>query len=131
MAVHCRFHEDSQHIIVPLPEPSRFLSLPQMLDVGPEQLDDVCIVHGTPTEPVTTPAVILRLWSRPTPDGPQIMASMAVIRPDRAGYLVNPVTHATDTDLRTALDNAIALARARKLETILVNPDLDGVPGSN
>ena len=102
-----------------------------MADVDPEQLDDVRIVHGTPTEPGTGPAVILRLWSRTTLDGPQVMASMAVIRPDRAGYLVNPVTHAAGTDLRTALDNAIALARARKLDTILVNPDLDDFPGSH
>lgn len=92
--------------------------------------DGIRVSKGTPTAPIARPTLLLRVWrlaGRPADDS-CAMASLHVVRPGRAGYVVKELLAATALAPGAALAQAIAIARRGDVADIYVNADVAKIP---
>ncbi|HEX7080527.1 MAG TPA: hypothetical protein VF329_05895 [Gammaproteobacteria bacterium] len=91
--------------------------------------DGVRVIQGTPTSPLKGPALFLRLW-RVAPPGekPRTLASLAMARPARTGYIVKDLIADMELGPKEALDKAVAIAKRGDVSEVYVNADLSKLP---
>ncbi|HUO66653.1 MAG TPA: hypothetical protein VMV37_03905 [Gammaproteobacteria bacterium] len=91
--------------------------------------DGVQVIQGTPQEPITRATLFLRLWRAPGPKNTEVTrATLSMVRPGRAGYVVKELIPDMDLGPQAALDKAIAIAKRGDVATVYLNADLAQLP---
>jgi len=102
-------------------------------------VEAVSLIPGTPTEPLEESALVVKLWramkeakksSRSTSRQSHSMASIYVVKPDRAGYVINPLVPAVEVLPDTVLACVLAAAELTGVSRVYVNADLERLPAS-
>jgi hypothetical protein len=90
--------------------------------------DGVQVIQGTPAEPITRPTLFLRLLR--VGDGKKVRtrATLFMVRPGAADYVVKELIPDMDLDPQAALDKAVAIAKRGDVTTIYLNADLAHLP---
>lgn len=96
----------------------------------------VTLMSGTPEEPFEYAALVLKLW-RPqkkstTPERGlkhgHSMASIHIVKPGRAGYVVEQLVPRAEVLPHTILSCVASIAHLMGVSTVYVNADLKGLP---
>lgn len=90
--------------------------------------DGVQVIQGTPTAPITAPTLFLRLWR--VGQGKQIRtrATLFMVRPGPADYVIKELIPDMELDAQAALDKAIAIAKRGDATVVYLNADLAKIP---
>ena len=92
--------------------------------------DGVQVIQGTPREPITKASLCLRLWrvvAKPgTPE--RTLASLYMVRPGRADYVIKELIPDMELGPKAALDKAVAIAKRGDVSIIYLNADLTKLP---
>lgn len=96
-------------------------------------LQEISLSLGTPKEPLCEAAIFLKLWRTMKEESDQSfcsqpMASVCLVQPDRAGYVIKPLVAAAQIAPESALAAALETARLRKIGQVYVNGDPDSIP---
>lgn len=89
----------------------------------------VRITQGTPTEPLSRPALLLRIERVTAPGRPvRTVASLWMARPRPGTYVIKELIREMDLDAQAAVDKAVAIARRGDVTEIYLNADLERLP---
>ena len=90
--------------------------------------DGVQVIQGTPKAPLTSATLFLRLWR--VTEGKQVRtrATLYMVRPGRADYVVKELIPDMELDAQAALDKAVAIAKRGDASVIYLNADLADIP---
>lgn len=90
--------------------------------------DGVQVIQGTPTAPITGPTLFLRLWK--VTEGKQVRtrATLFMVRPGAADYVIKELIPDMELDAQAALDKAIAIAKRGDASVVYLNADLARIP---
>ena len=90
--------------------------------------DGVQVIRGTPTAPITSPTLFLRLWQ--VNEGKQVRtrATLFMVRPGQGDYVVKELIPDMELDVKAALEKAIAIAKRGGVSVIYLNADLAKIP---
>jgi hypothetical protein len=90
--------------------------------------DGVQVIQGTPAAPITAPTLFLRLWR--VGDGRQLRtrATLFMVRPGRADYVIKELIPDMELDAQAALDKAVAIAKRGDAAVVYLNADLTRIP---
>ena len=90
--------------------------------------DGVKVIHGTPTAPITSPTLFLRLWR--VTEGKQVRtrATLSMVRPGITGYVIKELIPDMELEIKAALEKAIAIAKRGDASVVYVNADLTKIP---
>ena len=90
--------------------------------------DGVQVIQGTPTAPITSPTLFLRLWR--ARDGKEIRtrATLFMVRPGPGDYVIKELIPDMELDAKAALDKAIAIAKRGDASVVYLNADLAKIP---
>jgi len=109
------------------------------MDCKTINVEGVSLIPGTPAEPLEDSALVVKLWramkeakkpSRSTSRQSHSMASIHVIKPDRAGYIIKPLVPAAEVLPDTVLACVLAAAELTGVSRVYVNADLERLPAS-
>ncbi|HVY67036.1 MAG TPA: hypothetical protein VHH11_19665 [Gammaproteobacteria bacterium] len=90
--------------------------------------DGVQVIQGTPTEPITRPTLFLRLLRVGEGKSARTRASLFMVRPGAAGYVVKELIPDLDLEPQAALEKTIAIAQRGEVGVVYLNADLERIP---
>ena len=90
--------------------------------------DGVQVIQGTPTEPITRPTLFLRLLRVGEGKNARTRATLFMVRPGPADYVVKELIPDLDLDPQAALDKTIAIAKRGEVGVVYLNADLERIP---
>jgi hypothetical protein len=90
--------------------------------------DGVQVIQGTPTAPITSATLFLRLWK--VTEGKQVRtrATLYMVRPGVGDYVIRELIPDMDLDAQAALEKAIAIAKRGGAAVVYLNADLARIP---
>jgi hypothetical protein len=90
--------------------------------------DGVQVIQGTPTAPLTSATLFLRLWK--VTEGKQVRtrATLYMVRPGPSDYVIKELIPDMDLDAHAALEKAIAIAKRGDASVVYLNADLANIP---
>ena len=90
--------------------------------------DGVQVIQGTPTAPITAPTLFLRLWRVGEGTKVRTRATLFMVRPGRADYVIKELIPDMELDAQAALEKAIAIAKRGDAAVVYLNADLARIP---
>ena len=90
--------------------------------------DGVQVIQGTPVEPVTRPTLFLRLLKVTDGKRERTRATLYMVRPGPAGYVIKELIPDLELDAQAALAKTIAIAKRGDVGAVYLNADLDKIP---
>jgi hypothetical protein len=90
--------------------------------------DGVRVIQGTPTAPITAPTLFLRLWRVGEGKQARTRATLFMVRPGRADYVIKELIPDMELDAQAALEKAIAIAKRGDAAVVYLNADLARIP---
>jgi hypothetical protein len=92
--------------------------------------DGVQVIQGTPTAPLTSATLFLRLWK--VTEGKQVRtrATLFMVRPGVGDYVVKELIPDMELDAQAALDKAVAIAKRGDAAVVYLNADITRIPKS-
>ena len=90
--------------------------------------DGIQVIQGTPTAPLTGPTLFLRLWRVQEGKEERTRASLFLVRPGAADYIVKELIPDMELDAQAALDKAVAIAKRGDASVLYLNADLARIP---
>lgn len=90
--------------------------------------DGVHVIQGTPSAPITSPTLFLRLWR--VTEGKQVRtrATLFMVRPGPADYVIKELIPDMELEPQAALDKAVAIAKRGDAAVVYLNADLARIP---
>jgi hypothetical protein len=90
--------------------------------------DGVQVIQGTPTAPITSPTLFLRLWK--VTEGKQVRtrATLFMVRPGAGDYVIKELIPDMELDAHAALDKSIAIAKRGDAAVVYLTADLARIP---
>src|SRR5687767_1366184 len=90
--------------------------------------DGVQVIQGTPKAPLTSATLFLRLWK--VTEGKQVRtrATLYMVRPGPADYVIKELIPDMELEPQAALDKAIAIAKRGDASVVYLNADLARIP---
>jgi hypothetical protein len=90
--------------------------------------DGVQVIQGTPTAPIASPTLFLRLWR--VNEGKQVRtrATLFMVRPGPGDYVIKELIPDMELDPQAALDKAVAIAKRGDASVVYLNADLAKIP---
>lgn len=90
--------------------------------------DGVQVIQGTPTAPITSATLFLRLWR--VTEGKEIRtrATLYMVRPGASDYVIKELIPDMELDAQAALDKAVAIAKRGDASVVYLNADLAKIP---
>jgi hypothetical protein len=90
--------------------------------------DGVRVIQGTPSAPITSATLFLRLWR--VNEGKQVRtrATLFMVRPGAGDYVIKELIPDMELDAQAALDKAIAIAKRGDASVVYLNADLARIP---
>jgi hypothetical protein len=90
--------------------------------------DGVQVIRGTPTAPIASQTLFLRLWQ--VNEGKQVRtrATLFMVRPGQGDYVVKELIPDMELDVKAALEKAVAIAKRGGVSVIYLNADLAKIP---
>jgi hypothetical protein len=90
--------------------------------------DGVQVFQGTPKAPLTSATLFLRLWK--VTEGKQVRtrATLYMVRPGPADYVIKELIPDMELEPQAALDKAIAIAKRGDASVVYLNADLARIP---
>ncbi len=90
--------------------------------------DGVQVIQGTPTAPITSATLFLRLWRVTEGKRTRTRATLYMVRPGTADYVIKELIPDMDLDAQAALEKAIAIAKRGDASVVYLNADLAKIP---
>ena len=90
--------------------------------------DGVQVIRGTPTAPITSPTLFLRLWQ--VNEGKQVRtrATLFMVRPGLGDYVIKELIPDMELEVKPALEKAVAIAKRGGASVVYLNADLAKIP---
>ena len=90
--------------------------------------DGVRVIQGTPTAPITSATLFLRLWR--VTEGKEIRtrATLYMVRPGASDYVIKELIPDMELDAQAALDKAVAIAKRGDASVVYLNAELAKIP---
>jgi len=90
--------------------------------------DGVQVIQGTPTAPIVSPTLFLRLWR--VTEGKQVRtrATLFMVRPGVTDYVIKELLADMGLEAQAALDRAVASAKRGDASVVYLNADLAKIP---
>ena len=90
--------------------------------------DGVQVIQGTPTAPITSPTLFLRLWRVSEGKAVRTRATLFMVRPGRDEYVIKELIPDMELEANAALDKAVAIAKRGDASVVYLNADLAKIP---
>jgi hypothetical protein len=90
--------------------------------------DGVQVIQGTPTAPITSPTLFLRLWRAKEGNEVRTRATLFMVRPGPGDYVIKELIPDMELEAQAALDKAIAIAKRGDATVVYLNADLARIP---
>ena len=90
--------------------------------------DGVRVIQGTPTAPITSPTLFLRLWRVNDGKTVRTRATLFMVRPGVDDYVIKELIPDMELEAQAALDKAIAIAKRGDASVVYLNADLAKIP---
>jgi hypothetical protein len=90
--------------------------------------DGVQVIQGTPTQPITRPTLFLRLLRVGEGKNVRTRATLYMVRPGPADYVVKELIPDLDLEPQAALEKTIAIAKRGEVGVVYLNADLERIP---
>lgn len=90
--------------------------------------DGVQVIQGTPTSPITSPTLFLRLWKVGEGKHVRTRATLFMVRPGPSDYVIKELIPDMELDAQAALDKAVAIAKRGDASVVYLNADLAKIP---
>jgi hypothetical protein len=90
--------------------------------------DGVQVIQGTPTAPITSPTLFLRLWRAREGKEIRTRATLFMVRPGPSDYVIKELIPDMELDAKAALEKAIAIAKRGDASVVYLNADLAKIP---
>jgi hypothetical protein len=90
--------------------------------------DGVQVIQGTPTEPITSATLFLRLWRVQEGKQTRTRATLFMVRPGAGDYVIKELIPDMELDAQAALEKAIAIAKRGDASVVYLNADLARIP---
>jgi hypothetical protein len=90
--------------------------------------DGVQVIQGTPTAPLASPTLFLRLWRVNEGREVRTRATLFMVRPGLTDYVVKELIPDMELEARAALDKAVAIAKRGGASVVYLNADLAKIP---
>jgi len=90
--------------------------------------DGVQVIQGTPTAPIVSPTLFLRLWRVTEGKETRTRATLFMVRPGVTDYVIKELIPDMELDAQAALDKAIAIAKRGDASVVYLNADLAKIP---
>jgi hypothetical protein len=101
---------------------------PLMSPTGKPLKDGVHVLQGTPKAPITSPTLFLRLWRVNEGKDVRTRATLFMVRPGPADYVIKELIPDMELEVKAALEKAIAIAKRGDASVVYVNADLAKIP---
>ncbi len=96
---------------------------------GPKTIKDgVHVIQGTPTAPIVSPTLFLRLWRVTEDKQVRTRATLFMVRPGPTDYVIKELIPDMELDPQAALDKAVAIAKRGDACVVYLNADLAKIP---
>ncbi len=90
--------------------------------------DGVQVIQGTPTAPIKSPTLFLRLWRVNEGKEVRTRATLSMVRPGPSDYVIKELIPDMELDAQAALDKAVAIAKRGGASVVYLNADLAKIP---
>jgi hypothetical protein len=90
--------------------------------------DGVHVIQGTPTAPISSPTLFLRIWRAREGKEIRTRATLFMVRPGPADYVIKELIPDMELDAKAALEKAIAIAKRGDASVVYLNADLAKIP---
>ena len=90
--------------------------------------DGVHVIQGTPTAPITSPTLFLRLWRVGEGQQARTRATLFMVRPGPSDYVIKELIPDMELDAQAALEKAVAIAKRGDASVVYLNADLARLP---
>ena len=90
--------------------------------------DGVQVIQGTPTAPLVSPTLFLRLWRVNEGKEVRTRATLFLVRPGPTEYVIKELIPDMELEAQAALDKAIAIAKRGDASVVYLNADLAKIP---
>jgi hypothetical protein len=90
--------------------------------------DGVQVIRGTPTAPITSPTLFLRLWQVNEAKQVRTRATLFMVRPGPSDYVIKELIPDMELDVKAALEKAVAIAKRGGVSVVYLNADLAKIP---
>jgi hypothetical protein len=90
--------------------------------------DGVQVIQGTPTAPLASPTLFLRLWRVNEGKEVRTRATLFMVRPGLTDYVVKELIPDMELEAQAALDKAVAIAKRGGASVVYLNADLAKIP---
>ena len=90
--------------------------------------DGVQVIQGTPTAPITSPTLFLRLWRVTEGAQTRTRATLFMVRPGVSDYIIKELIPDMELDAQAALAKAVAIAKRGDGSVVYLNADLALIP---
>jgi hypothetical protein len=90
--------------------------------------EGVQVIQGTPTAPITSPTLFLRLWRVNEGKEVRTRATLFMVRPGPTDYVIKELIPDMELDAQAALDKAVAIAKRGGASVVYLNADLAKIP---
>jgi hypothetical protein len=90
--------------------------------------DGVQVIRGTPTAPITSPTLFLRLWRVNEGKDVRTRATLFLVRPGPGDYVIKELIPDMELDVQAALQKAVDIAKRGDASVVYLNADLDRIP---
>jgi hypothetical protein len=90
--------------------------------------EGVQVIQGTPTAPITSPTLFLRLWRVNDDKEVRTRATLFMVRPGSTDYVIKELIPDMELEPKAALDKAVAIAKRGGASVVYLNADLAKIP---
>ena len=90
--------------------------------------DGVKVIQGTPTAPITSPTLFLRLWRVKEGKEVRTRATLYMVRPGFGDYVIKELIPDMELEPKAALEKAVAIAKRGDAAVVYLNADLARIP---
>ena len=90
--------------------------------------DGVQVIQGTPTAPLTSATLFLRLWRVTEGKQTRTRATLYMVRPGTSDYVIKELIPDMELDAQAALDKAVAIAKRGDAAVVYLNAELAKIP---
>ena len=90
--------------------------------------DGVQVIRGTPTAPIMSPTLFLRLWQINENKQVRTRATLFMVRPGPGDYVIKELIPDMELDVKAALAKAVAIAKRGGVTVVYLNADLAKIP---
>jgi hypothetical protein len=88
----------------------------------------VKVIQGTPTAPITSPTLFLRLWRVKEGKEVRTRATLFMVRPGPGDYVIKELIPDMELEPKAALEKAVAIAKRGDAAVVYLNADLARIP---